>query len=171
MKQKEIMFLSFCDQWKPLVTKSLSQNNILGLEKEDLEQEIIIVLWECFTNCNVTFLPTYLSSAIHKRISDLYTESLRFYYLSTNLQCTACNTVVFSKPTKCPNCGANKWTNAKGERIISTYLDIPFEIDFDSLEEREYPPTIRRIIDSIENNRKTGYIQKNKLKEFIRNGN
>src|SRR5688572_3389451 len=131
MRQKEILFRSFYSQWEPLINKSLSENNIEGLDRDDLLQEILLVLWECFTKADVQFPPTYYSRSIRNRIADLHWQADRYYYPSTKLRCSGCGNIVACKPKQC-DCGNTRWKATKGSNLAYLDRDIP---TWDEIEE------------------------------------
>lgn len=150
--------------------KTLKQNYILGLDQEDLLQEIKLVLWECFVKSDIQHFPTYLSRSIHNRVADLYADSQRYYYPSTNLRCLGCKLAVASKPKQCPECGGKRWRVCKGKPILSLFAeDGPTYNNVEGVI-IEYPEEIQGIIEKILDGKKTGYQQKLKVREYIQNG-
>ena len=157
--KKEITFDWLQDQWKPLIQKTLSQNNILGLEREDLEQELLLVLWECFAKNNVQYFPTYLSRAIHNKVVDLYSGSQRFYYPPDRVRCKSCDFATVVPLKKCPECNKTRWRVVKGPLIESVFEEIPY---YDRGLEESYPEDIEKILSG----RKIGYKQKQILRDY-----
>lgn len=149
--------------------KTLKQNYILGLDREDLLQEIKLVLWECFVKGDINHFPTYLSRSIHNRVTDLYAESQRYYYPSTKLRCLECKLAVSQKPKKCPDCGGVRWRVCKGKPLLPLFAEDSPTYNLEEGVIDDYPEEIREIISKILDGHKTGRKQKEKVREYILN--
>lgn len=163
MQQKEITYEWLRNKWKPLIAKTLSQNFITGLDRDDLEQEIWLVIWECFVKRDVRYLPTYLSKSIHNRVVDLYADAQRFYYPSTRVRCTECDSVSNYRPKKC-ECGNTHWKAVKGRSLAPLG---EYSATYEPEYQEEYPAELETIVESILSGRKTGFKQKQQLRDYL----
>jgi len=111
---------------RPLIAKTVRQHSVYGLDMEDVEQELAVVLWNCWRRYDrrMALFTTVVKRAFFNQFWKLHSQGNR----RLPVVLLACKTegceyklkTTRARGGKCPSCGNGRWESVHSGKLLSS---------------------------------------------------